>query len=178
MKRLALSILMMVTFALTLLGAAPASATESAKAGAMPPLPPGVTPAMFKMMMTPAGPMHPAGMPPGFQPLHGCIPTMGYHYWNPKIGLTGPLYGWYKGKLTFTEWMPTPKQLKATMFDDILRPLPGYKLDHVDIWPTRGHPSMMFPHYDIHAWYVSHDEHMKYCNPSGKHPAFMVTPLP
>lgn len=56
-------------------------------------LPPGMTPAMMKMIMTPAGPAHPKGMPPGFRPFVGCIPTMGYHYYNPKIGLTGPLYG-------------------------------------------------------------------------------------
>ncbi|WP_317996484.1 hypothetical protein [Vulcanimicrobium alpinum] len=103
-------------------------------------LPPGMTPAMMKMIMTPAGPAHPKGMPPGFRPFVGCIPTMGYHYYNPKIGLTGPLYGWYNGKLVFTEWMPSPRQLKTTLYDDILRPLPGYRIDHVDIWPTTGHP--------------------------------------
>ena len=177
MKRFILALDILMVFVLTLPVGAMASTTASTSPGANPPLPPGVTPAMMKMMMTPAGPMHPAGIPPGFRPLHGCIPTMGYHYWNPKTP-TGPLYGWYNGKLVFTEWMPSPQQLKVTMFDDILQPLPGHTIDHVDIWPTRGHPGMMYPHYDIHAWYVPHAEHMKYCNPSGKRPAFMVHRLP
>jgi len=31
----------------------------------------------------------------------------------------------------------------------------------------------MIPHYDIHAWYVPHKEHMYICNPSGKKPPWI-----
>ncbi len=36
--------------------------------------------------------------------------------------------------------------------DGVLKPLPGYTIDHVDIWfEPHGHPGMPIPHYDIHG---------------------------
>ena len=60
-------------------------------------------------------------------------------------------------------------------WDNILKPLPGYKIDHVDIWfEAHGHPFYEVPHYDVHAWYVGHSTHMYYCNnPSGTKPAWL-----
>ena len=138
-------------------------------------LPPGMTEATMKMMMTP-GPAHAAGIPADLKPFFGCIPTMGYHYSDPKVWPFGPIYGWYDGKPIFTEIM-----IDATMFakgmswDQELRPLPGYHIDHVDIWyEAHGHPGYPKPHYDIHAWYIPHEQHMKFCdNPSGKRPSWM-----
>ncbi len=142
-----------------------------------PKLPPGMTPAIYKMMTTP-GPPHPAGMPAGLKPVGGCIPTMGYHYVNPKNWPFGPIYGWYKGKLTFTEIMVDPKLFaRGKSWDEQLKPASGYKIDHVDFWyEPHGHLGYPIPHYDIHAWYEPHSEHMYYCNPSGKVPAFMSRP--
>jgi len=147
--------------------------------GAAPPagkLPPGMTPQIMKMMMTlPAG-HPPAVLPPGVQPVSGCIPTMGYHYARANNFPGGPIYGYYNGKPTFTELMVSTKIFDAGMnWDDALKPLPGYHIDHVDIWwESRGHPGYMVPHYDIHAWYVPHAEHMTFCgNKSGKRPAFV-----
>jgi hypothetical protein len=152
-----------------------AFAQQSPSPAAAPQLPPGVTPAMMKMMMTP-GKAHPAGLPADVAPWMGCIPTMGFHYVNPKNAPFGPIYGYYNGKPVFTEVMIDKKAFDAGhSWDSELKPLPGYAIDHVDIWfEAHGHPGYEVPHYDIHAWYVAHAVHMKYCgNASGKKPAFL-----
>ena len=138
-------------------------------------MPPGMTPQIMKMMNTPLK-AKPKGLPSDVGPVGGCIPAMGYHYVNSKKWPFGPIYGYYEGKPVFTEIMPSKKQFDSGMnVDDMLKPLPGYRIDHVDIWyETSGHPGYLTPHYDIHAWYVPHAEHMKYCgNKSGKRPAFV-----
>lgn len=140
-------------------------------------LPPGMTAAQYKMMMTP-GPKHPAGLPADVEPYLGCIPTMGYHYVNPKNAPFGPIYGWYNGKPIFTEIMVAESLFaKGTNWDSVLVPLPGYHIDHVDFWwEPHGHPGYLAPHYDIHAWYIPHAEHMTMCgNTSGTKPAWLGT---
>jgi hypothetical protein len=144
-------------------------------ADAPPKLPPGMTPAIYKMMMTP-GPAHPAGLPPGLKPYGGCIPTMGYHYAAPGSWPFGPIYGWYKGKPIFTEVMIDAKMFGRGMsWSGVLKPLPGYHIDHVDIWyEAHGHPGFPLPHYDVHAWYIPASQYMYFCgNTSGKKPAFL-----
>jgi hypothetical protein len=137
-------------------------------------LPPGMTPEQAKLMMT-LGPKHAAGIPAGAVPVSGCIPTMGYHYAKLKDFPFGPIYGWYNGKVLFSEVMISQAAFeKGTSWDQTLQPLPGHEIDHVDIWFERnGHPGYMIPHYDIHAWYVPHKEHMLICNPSGTKPPWM-----
>jgi hypothetical protein len=101
---------------------------------------------------------------------------MGYHYVNPKNAPFGPIYGWYNGKPTFTEIMVAKSQFdKGSNWDELLKPLPGYHIDHVDIWwEPHGHPGYEAPHYDIHAWYIPHADHMTFCNnPSGTKPAWL-----
>jgi len=122
------------------------------------------------------GPKHPAGAPAGVVPVSGCIPTMGYHYAVLKDLPFGPIYGWYKGKWTFTEIMVDQKLFAAgKSWNEQLTPLPGYSIDHVDMWfEPHGHPGYPIPHYDIHAWYIPHSEHMTMCgNTSGKRPAWL-----
>ena len=133
-----------------------------------------MTPEILKMMMAP-GPAHPAGLPDDVQPWNGCIPSMGYHYVNPKNAPFGPIYGWYKGKPIFTEIMVSKEAFAKGFNYDDLKPLPGYTIKDVDIWwEPHGHPGYEVPHYDIHAYYVTHAEHMKYCgNTSGTKPAFL-----
>lgn len=138
-------------------------------------LPPGMTPEVFKMVMTP-GPQHPAGLPPSVVPYLGCIPTMGYHYADPKNLPFGPIYGWYNGKPTFTEIMVAKTDFEKGMsWNNQLQPLPGYKIDHIDIWfEPHGHPGYTIPHYDIHAWYIPASDYMYFChNTSGKKPAWL-----
>lgn len=139
-----------------------------------PQLPPGMTQEIMNMLMTP-GKLNPPGLPSGLLPLSGCVPTMGFHYAKDGDFPFGPLYGWYDGKPIFTEIMPTVAQFEAGFNTDDIKPLPGYKIDHVDVWyEAHGHKGLLVPHYDIHAWYVSHEEHMKYCNnPSGKRPPYL-----
>jgi hypothetical protein len=154
-----------------------ATASSVAIAQDTPPMkmPPGMTPAIMKMMMTPGKP-HPAGLPAGVVPLMGCIPSMGYHYAKAKDEPFGPFYGYYSGKPVFTEIMISATQFAGgKSWDEQLKPLPGYTINHVDIWwEPHGHPGYLVPHYDVHAWYVPHAEHMKYCgNTSGKKPAFL-----
>lgn len=135
----------------------------------------GPSPAESKWLNT-MGPKHPAGLPAGVSPVLGCIPTMGYHYANPKELPFGPIYGWYDGKITFTEIMVDKKLFEAGKnWSDVLKPLPGHAIDHVDLWfEPRGHPGYPIPHYDIHAWYVPQSEYMYYCgNTSGKRPAWL-----
>jgi len=150
------------------------SASANPTGATHPPLPPGMSEATFKMIMTP-GPPPPPGMPAGVKSYLGCIPTMGYHYANPKDWPVGPIYGAYNGKITFTEVMLSQKQFASGKnWDDVLKPLPGYSIDHVDMWfEPHGHPGYEVPHYDIHAWYVPHKVHMYYCNPSGLKPAWL-----
>ena len=154
------------------------SAPAGAQDKAMPmPMPPGMTPEMMQLMMKP-GPAHPKGLPADVVPVAGCIPAMGYHYVNQKNWPTGPIYGYYNGKPVFTEVMLTKTAFASKAgvnMDEILKPLPGYHINHVDIWfEPNGHPGMTMPHYDIHAWYIPHSEHMTFCkNASGKRPAFV-----
>ena len=156
--------------AITLAGAATAGAEPK-----RPAMPPGMTPEIMKMMDTPLkGKQH--GLPSDVTPAAGCIPSMGYHYVNSKNWPFGPIYGYYNGKPVFTEIMPSKKAFDAGMnLDNALKPLPGYKIDHVDIWyETNGHPGYPSPHYDIHAWYIPHSQHMTFCkNVSGKRPVFV-----
>lgn len=139
--------------------------------------PKGMGPSTDEMKwMGMTGPKHPAGMPAGVQPVLGCIPTMGYHYAKPKDMPFGPIYGWYDGKITFTEIMVDEKLFnKGLSWSEQLKPLPGYTIDHVDFWfEPHGHPGYPIPHYDIHAWYIPHAEHMTMCgNKSGKRPAWL-----
>jgi hypothetical protein len=160
--------------ALALIALAVAPAYAQTK---MPPdakLPPGMTPAIMQMMTKP-GPAHPAGLPVDVVPVAGCIPSMGYHYVNKKNWPMGPIYGSYNGKPVFTEVMPSKAQFEKGFDISNIKPLPGYSIKHIDIWyEPHGHPGMDIPHYDIHAWYISHDEHMTFCgNKSGKRPAFV-----
>lgn len=170
-QRFALMLVLAATFvSMTLWAGVRADTTTAPKNP-----PPGVTPEMYKMMMT-LGPEHAAGMPPDVVPFSGCIPTMGYHYANPKNWPFGPIYGWYDGKPTFTEIMVDQKLFdKGVSWNDQLKPLPGYKIDHVDIWfEAHGHPGYPIPHYDIHAWYIPSSQYMYFChNTSGKKPAWL-----
>ena len=125
----------------------------------------------MKMMMTPGKP-NPKGLPPGMTSVSGCIPTMGFHYARGKNFPFGPIYGYYRGKPVFIEVMPTVAQFNAGFNTNDIKARPGYKIDHIDSWYEKnGQPGLTVPHYDIHAYYVSHAEHMKYCqNPSGTRP--------
>ncbi|MBV8164242.1 MAG: hypothetical protein JOZ91_08235 [Candidatus Eremiobacteraeota bacterium] len=117
-----------------------------------------------EQMQVPKGVPPPKPIPRQYVQASPCIPTMGEHWVNPKVP-DAPIYGVYQGKPVFTEIMVLPKDLAAGKnWNNVLQPLPGYQINHVDIgYLPHGHPGMMFPHYDIHAYYVAHDVHMGWC---------------
>jgi len=119
------------------------------------------------MKLPPQPKVRPVGMPAGAVMVSPCIRNMGEHWVNPKDAPTGPIYGTYQGKIIFTEIMPTKAQLDKGWWYSNLRALPGYKIDHVDVeYHPKGHPGLMVPHYDIHAYYIPHAAEMNIC-PSG-----------
>lgn len=131
----------------------PAGVSAQAPPAGMPALPPQPK-------------VHPAGIPATYMMVSPCIPGMGEHWVNLKTGPHAtPIYGTYDGKPVFTEIMLTPKDFAAgKSFTNVLKPLPGYAIDHVDIeYLAHGHPGMTYAHYDIHGYYVPHSVHTKYC---------------
>jgi hypothetical protein len=117
------------------------------------------------MQLPPQPKLRPAGMPAGALMISPCVNTMGEHWANPKDLPFGPIYGTYKGQIVFTEVMiPQTAFAKGKGWSDVLKALPGHKIDHVDIWfEPAGHEGYPIPHYDLHAFYVSHATHMGYC---------------
>ena len=113
--------------------------------------------------------VHPAGIPADALLVSPCVVSMGEHWANPKNLPFGPIYGVYDGKPVFTEVMVDQKAFAAgKSWDKVLAPLPGYKIDHVDIdFVPYGHAGYPIKHYDIHAYYVSHEVHSAFC-PSGE----------
>jgi hypothetical protein len=113
--------------------------------------------------------VRPAWVPAGALLVSPCIVGMGEHWANPKDLPLGPIYGEYQGKPVFTEIMIDQKAFAAgKSWEDQLKPLAGNKIDHVDIdFVPYGHAGYPIPHYDIHAYYVPHKVHEKFC-PNGE----------
>ena len=105
-------------------------------------------------------------MPAGYVLVSPCIAGMGEHWANPKE-MTAPIYGTANGKVIFSEIMVPLKTLEAGMNYANLTALPGHSIDHVAIeWHPKGHPGMLVPHYDIHAYYITYAQEKAIC-PSG-----------
>jgi len=68
-------------------------------------------------------------------------------------------------KVTFVEIMVSQADLAAgKSWTEVLRPLKGHAIDHVDIeFLPKGHEGYEVPHYDIHAYFAPHPEHLRYC---------------
>jgi hypothetical protein len=112
--------------------------------------------------------VRPSWMPAGAVLVSPCVPHMGRHWANPKNLPFGPIYGEYNGKPVFTEVMILKSDFaKGKSWMNILHPLPGTRIDHVDIeYEPHGHPGFLFPHYDIHAYFVSASVENGFC-PNG-----------
>ncbi len=122
------------------------------------------------MQLPPQPKVHPAGIPADAVLVSPCVAGMGDHWANPKDLPVGPIYGTYNGKPVFTEIMIDQQDfVQGKSFEDMLKPLPGYQIDHVDVeFEPHGHEGYPIPHYDVHAYYVPHAVHMAYC-PNGIH---------
>ena len=97
--------------------------------------------------------------------ISGVVPAMGEHWANPATLPLGPIYGVHNGKLIFFEYMISQEDFeKGVSFVSLAAHPDGVELppvDHTDIeFQPNGHEGFEVPHYDIHMYFVSHDEHM------------------
>lgn len=105
------------------------------------------------------------GLPEGTVQISPCVPGMGQHWARPQDLPFGPIYGVMGERLVFVEVMIAQTDFAAgKSWEDVLKPLRGYAIDHVDIaFEPQGHEGYTIPHYDIHAYFVPHAEHLAYC---------------
>ena len=90
---------------------------------------------------------------------------MGEHWADPRTLPEGPFYGVARGRIVFTELMIDQRNFASgKSWHDVLKPLAGHRIDHVDIdFEPHGHPGYRVPHYDVHAYYVTHATHQTFC---------------
>jgi len=100
--------------------------------------------------------VRPVGMPADAVMVSPCVAHMGEHWIAMKNAPVGPIYGTYQGKIIFTEIMVTMEMLQKGFSYANIRALPGHTIDHIDFeFEPKGHAGMPFPHYDVHAYYIS-----------------------
>jgi hypothetical protein len=99
------------------------------------------------------------------------VPGMGQHWGLPTELPTGPIYGVEQGKLVFIEQMVSQEDFKnGKNHVDIpgMKGLPSPAVVHSDIeFLPAGHPGFEVPHFDIHHYFVTHEEHLKFSMPPG-----------
>lgn len=103
-----------------------------------------------------------SGLPEGTIQITPVVPGMGEHWANPTNLPLGPIYGVHGGKITFLEYMVAQQDF-ASGSDHTQLPgnasLPA--IDHIDMeFVPNGHEGFEVHHYDIHAYMVSHSDHM------------------
>jgi hypothetical protein len=108
------------------------------------------------------------GLPEGVIQLTPCVPGMGEHWANPGEMPFGPIYGVLGDEVVFVEIMPSQAHFaQGESWLEVLMPLPGKAIDHVDFeFVPFGHEGYEVPHYDIHAYFVTHAEHTAFCPPA------------
>ena len=96
--------------------------------------------------------------------LSGVVPGMGEHWANPAHLPLGPIYGVSNGKVIFLEFMIDQDSFKTGKSFLELASKAGIELppvDHVDFnFEPQGHEGYEVPHYDVHMYFVSHDNHL------------------
>ncbi|WP_066305114.1 hypothetical protein [Bacillus sp. FJAT-29814] len=120
-------------------------------------------------------------LPNGVEQITPMVPGMGEHWFNlnaaPDGGMppNGPIFGTINGKLVFIEAMIEQSAFvdgKSWLIEG-MQGLPAPPVDHTDIqFERHGHAGMEMPHFDIHMYFVSHDDH----NLAGP-PAIMGEPM-
>lgn len=108
------------------------------------------------------------GLPEGVVQLSPCVPGMGEHWADPQNMPCGPIYGVYEDQVRFVEIIVAQADFaKGESWTETLMSPPGQTIDHVDIeFEPQGHDGYEIPHYDIHAYFVPHSEHVEFCPPS------------
>lgn len=104
-------------------------------------------------------------LPKGTIPLDPAIvPAMGAHWANPQVGDApmGPIYGVYKGKLVFIEYMIAQEdfvQGESHVNLGGMKGMPMPRIEQTDVeFQPKGHPGFEVPHYDIHNYFVTEEE--------------------
>jgi hypothetical protein len=94
------------------------------------------------------------------------VPGMGEHWFRPQDNPIGPIYGVHEGKLVFIEQMISQKDFTdgtGHVNIDGMRGLPSPAIVHSDVeFQAHGHEGFEVPHFDIHHYFVTHEEHLKY----------------
>lgn len=105
------------------------------------------------------------GLPQGTVQLSPCVPAMGEHWARLADMPFGPIYGADGDRVTFVEVMIAQSEFESgASWNDVLRPPAGHAIDHVDIhFEAAGHEGYEIPHYDIHAYFMSHAEQSAIC---------------
>lgn len=97
------------------------------------------------------------------------VPGMGQHWANPTDLPTGPIFGVEDGKLIFIEQMISKEFFEngETVVDiPGMKGVPSPPIQHTDIeLVPNGHPGFEVPHYDIHHYFVTHEEHLQFSMP-------------
>lgn len=105
-------------------------------------------------------------MPAGTVQLTPVVPAMGEHWADPVDLPFGPIYGKFGDQLVFIEWMIAQEDFESGRSWTGLWSRNGAEMppvDHIDIeFEPTGHEGYEIPHYDIHVYFVAHDEHMAY----------------
>lgn len=102
-------------------------------------------------------------LPVGVIKVTETVPGMGEHWLNPKAPEI--IYGVQDGHLVFTETSITKADFdEGKSFTNIkfLDGAPSLPQNHSDIEFIEGHEGLETPHYDIHNYYVTHEEHLSY----------------
>ncbi|MGE5704246.1 MAG: hypothetical protein ACM32O_17105 [Clostridia bacterium] len=101
-------------------------------------------------------------LPPGTIQVSEVVPAMGEHWGNPQELPLGPIYGVYKGKLVFLEYMIAQDDFVKGKNIVNVPGMKGYPMPSVvqvdwDFEPE-GHPGFEVPHYDIHNYFITDEE--------------------
>ena len=109
-------------------------------------------------------------LPSGTVQLTPAIPGMGEHWANDADMPLGPIYLVYQGEVIGIEFMysqdmlskvsiPTPEGIE--IFHELANLAVDHRVDHFDVaFLDHGHEGFEAAHWDIHAYYVSHAEHL------------------
>lgn len=105
-------------------------------------------------------------LPEGVIQITPSIPGMGEHWANPRHLPVGPIFGVEKGKLIFYELMISQDDF-VNGIDHVeiggFEGLPSPSIDHTDVeFQAHGHEGFEVPHFDLHSYYVTHEEHLDY----------------
>jgi len=105
------------------------------------------------------------GIPADTVQLTPCVPNMGEHWARLQDMPFGPIYGAKGEQILFVEVMIAQNDFEnGKSWQNVMQSPAGNSIDHVDIhFESHGHEGYEIPHYDIHAYYIGHDQEKNIC---------------